>query len=55
MDRGYQMEKLKPERVVEMLKENGIDVSAEQAAAILKFLRKLADAVISQYLGKGRK
>jgi len=48
------MEKLKPEKVVEMLKVKGTEVSVEQAAAILKFLRKLADMVVSQYLGNGR-
>ncbi len=48
------MEKLKPEKVVEMLKEKGMEVSVEQAAAVLKFLRKLADIVVAQYLGKGR-
>ena len=47
------MEKLKPENVVEMLKEKGMEVSVEQATAILNFLRKLADIVVAQYLEKG--
>ena len=50
---GYQMEKLKPEKVVEMLKAKGTEVSVKQAAVILIFLRKLADMVVSQYLGNG--
>ena len=49
------MEKLKPEKVVEMLKQKGMDVSVDQAKAILEFLRKLADVVVSRYLGKGQK
>jgi hypothetical protein len=47
------MEKLKPEKVVEMLKQKGTQVSLEQAGAILDFLRKVADVVVSRYLRKG--
>lgn len=47
------MEKLKPERVVEMLREKGMEVSLEQAALILEFLRKLANIVVAQYLEGG--
>ena len=49
------MEKLKPEKVVEMLKEKGMHVSVDQAKSILEFLRKLADVVVSKYLGRGSK
>ena len=48
------MEKLKPEKVMEMLKEKGIEVSLEQASSILKFLRKLAQAVVASHLRKPR-
>lgn len=44
------MEKLKPEKVVEMLKAKGVDVTVEQAASILEFLRKVASIVVSRYL-----
>jgi hypothetical protein len=47
------MEKLKPERVVEMLKAKGVNVTVEQAASILEFLRKMANIVVSQYLNPG--
>ena len=50
----YQMEKLSPEKVVAMLKEKGVEVSVEQAASILKFLRKLANIVVAQYLKGGK-
>ena len=44
------MEKLKPEKVVEMLRERGVDISVEQAAQILELLRKFAHIVVSQHL-----
>ncbi len=44
------MEKLKPERAVEMLREKGVDISVEQAAQILELLRKFANIVVSQHL-----
>lgn len=53
-NRRYQMEKLSPEKVVAMLKEKGVEVSVEQAASILKFLRKLANIVVAQYLKGGK-
>jgi|JI8StandDraft_2_1071088.scaffolds.fasta_scaffold880091_1 hypothetical protein len=49
------MEKLKPERVVAMLKEKGVEVSVEEATLILKFLRKMANIVVSQYLSRNTK
>ncbi|MEX2234145.1 MAG: hypothetical protein WD824_18405 [Cyclobacteriaceae bacterium] len=52
--RRYQMEKLNPEKVAAMLKEKGVEVSVEQAASILKFLRKLANIVVAQYLKGGK-
>jgi len=51
-DEGCQMEKITPERVVQMLKAKGMEVSLEEATSILKFLQLLADAVVSQYLGR---
>ncbi|MBL7871262.1 MAG: hypothetical protein JNM78_06610 [Cyclobacteriaceae bacterium] len=44
------MEKLKPERAVEILKAKGVNVTVEQAASILEFLRKMASIVVSQHL-----
>jgi len=46
------MEKITPEKVVQMLKAKGMEVSLEEATSILKFLQLLADAVVSRYLGK---
>lgn len=53
-NRRYQMEKLSPEKVAAMLKEKGVEVSVDQAASILKFLRKLANIVVAQYLKDGK-
>lgn len=47
------MEKLKPEKVVEILKAKGVNVTVEQATSILEFLRKMASIVVSQYLKPG--
>ena len=43
---------IKPEKVVEMLKEDGLDITIEQADLILDFLYKLADIALSQYSKK---
>ena len=47
------MEKLNPERIVEMLKKDGVVVSIEQASSILQILRMLADIVVTDHLNKG--
>jgi hypothetical protein len=44
------MEKIQPEKVVEMLRQKGVEVTLEQARLILEFLRKLADITVTQYL-----
>lgn len=44
------MEKIQPEKVVEMLRQQGVEVSLEQAKIILAFLQKLADIAVAQYL-----
>lgn len=49
------MEKLKPEKVVEIMKAKGIKVSVEQAAGILVFLRKLSNIIVAQYLEKKKR
>ncbi len=38
-----QMEKLKPEQAVELLRKKGIEVSLEQAVVILEFLHLLTN------------
>ena len=43
---------IKPERVIQMLKEDGMIVTIEQANLILEILYKLADIALSQYFPK---
>lgn len=46
------MEKLQPEKAVEVLQQHGVEVTVEQAKLILEFLRKLADIAVTQYLNR---
>jgi len=46
----YKMEKIKPEKALEMLRKKGVDISLEQAAQVLELLRKFANIMVSQYL-----
>jgi len=48
------MEKLKPEKAVEMLRNGGVDISVEQAAQMLELLRKFANIIVSQHLESQR-
>ena len=49
------MEKLSPEKATELLRKNGMEVTDEQAAMILQFLRMLSEMIISSYLEKKRR
>ena len=40
---------IKPESAVQLLKENGLNVTNDQAKTIMEFLYKLADIALSQY------
>lgn len=46
------MEKIQPEKVMEVLRQKGVEVTLEQAKMILVFLRKLAEIAVTQYLKK---
>ena len=46
------MEKIQPEKVMKVLRQNGVEVTMEQAKLILAFLRKMADIAVTQYLKK---
>jgi hypothetical protein len=50
-----QMDKIRPEKAAEMLKQKGIEVTVEQATFILEFLRRLANIIVAQHLEKQRK
>lgn len=49
------MEKISPEKAVEMLKKKGVEISLEQAVLVLEFMRKMAGIVVESYLEKERK
>ena len=44
------MEKIRPEKVVEMLRQNGVNVTLEQAVLVWGLMKKLAEIAVSQYL-----
>ena len=43
-------DKLMPKKAQEILKQNGTEVTLEEATLIVEFLRKLADIAVTQYL-----
>lgn len=45
--------RITPEKALEMLKTEGLDLTLEQAKDILVFLRKLANSAVCKYLRKG--
>jgi hypothetical protein len=45
-------EKITPEKAQKMLKEEGMNVTLEEAKGILYFLRKLANIAVIKYLEK---
>lgn len=44
------VQKISPERAVKLLKEDGIDVTIEQAKVILDFMYEMAEIVVEQFL-----
>lgn len=47
------MKRITPEKAHKMLKDEGLEISLEQAGEVLFFLRKLANMVVSKYLNNG--
>ncbi len=43
-------EKISPEKPIEILKKDGLEVTLEQAKLIVEFLYQMAEIVIDQYL-----
>lgn len=42
--------RISPERAIKLLKEDGIDVTIEQAKVILDFMYEMAEIVVDQFL-----
>ena len=51
-DIDYSNSKFTPEKALEMLRSEGLDVTIEQAAEILYFLRIIANIAVLKYLNK---
>ena len=43
---------ISPERAVQLLKKDGIEVTLEQAKLVVSFLSVIADIVVEQYLNE---
>ncbi len=46
----FEAEKISPEKAIEILKKDGLEVTLEQAKLIVEFLYQMADIVVDQYL-----
>lgn len=51
-DIDYSNSKLTPEKALQMLRSEGLDVTIEQAEEILYFLRIIANIAVLKYLNK---
>jgi hypothetical protein len=48
--RRFNMEQIKPEEIVQILRDHGTIVTLEEAKVILEFMWKLANLTLDQYL-----
>ena len=46
----FEVEKISPEKAIEILKKDGLEVTLEQTKLILEFLYQMAEIVVDQYL-----
>lgn len=46
----FEEDKISPEKAIEILKKDGLEVTLEQAKLIVEFLYQMADIVVEQYL-----
>lgn len=44
--------KMTPEKVAKMLQDKRVDISVEDAAKVLSFLKKIARIAVIKYLGR---
>jgi hypothetical protein len=50
--KNCEIERIPPDKAVELLRKDGIEVTEEQAKVILEFLYEMAGIVVDQYLVK---
>lgn len=46
----FEAERISPEKAIEILKEDGLEVTLEQGKFLLEFLYQMAEIVVDQYL-----
>lgn len=46
----FEVEKISPEKAIEILKKDGLEVTLDLAKLIVEFLYQMADIVVGQYL-----
>jgi hypothetical protein len=49
---NYEIERIPPDKAMELLRKDGIEVTEEQAKIVLEFLYEMAAIVVDQYLLK---
>lgn len=47
-----EVERISPEKAIEIFKKDGVEVSKKDAEIILKFLYQMAEIVVDQHLKK---
>jgi hypothetical protein len=47
-----EMVRISPEKAIEILKKDGLEVTLDEAKLILEFLCQMAEIVVDQYLKK---
>jgi hypothetical protein len=52
MMRDEEIDKITPQKAMELLKKDGINVDLEQAKIVLDFLYEMAEIVVDTYLDK---
>jgi protein-tyrosine-phosphatase len=55
MMREEEIDRITPQRAMELLRKDGIDVDREQAKIILEFLYEMAEIVVDTYLEEQKK
>jgi len=47
---GAEVKRISPEKAIELLREDDVEVTIEQAKIILEFMYEMAEIVVDQYL-----
>ena len=55
MMREEEIGRITPQKAMELLKKNGIDVDVEQAKIVLDFLYEIAEIVVDTYFDQQKK